>query len=50
MKNKSNSEREIHVKNTLRLEDKGFVEIKEQKWHRDDKLHKGFWCGDVYIY
>ena len=31
MKNKSNSEREIHVKNTLRLEDKGFVEIKEQK-------------------
>ena len=50
MKNKSNYERETHVKNTLQLEDEGFVEIKEQKRHGDDKLHKGFWCGDVYIY
>ena len=51
MKNKSNYERETHVKNTLWLEDEGFVEIKEQKRHRDDKLHKGFleWCY-IYIY
>ena len=31
MKNKSNYIKEINVKNTLGLEDEGFVEIKEQK-------------------
>ena len=31
MKNKCNYIKEINVKNTLSLEDKGFVEIKEQK-------------------
>ena len=34
MKNKSNYIKEINVKNTLGLEDEGFVEIKEQKQQR----------------
>ena len=49
MKNKSNYKREIHVKYTLRLDNKGFVETKEQKWQRNAKLHKGFWYGSIYI-
>ena len=50
MENKSNYKREIHVKYTWRLDDKGFVETKEQKWQRNDKLHRGFWCCAIYIY
>ena len=46
MKNKSNYKREIHVKYTLRLDDKGFV---EQKWQRNGKLHRGFWYGDITV-
>ena len=43
MKNESNYIKEIHVKNTLCLEDEEFVEIKEQKQQRG-KLHM------LYIY
>ena len=34
MKNKSIYKREIHVKNTLRVDDEGFVETKKQKRQR----------------
>ena len=42
MKNKSNYKREIQRKDTLRLKDEGFVKIKEQKWQRESKPHRGF--------
>ena len=50
MKNKSSYKREIYVKDTLRLEVKGFVETKEQKGQREGKQHGGFWCGDVFFF
>ena len=36
-------------KDTLRPKDKEFVETKEQKWQREGKSKRGFWCGIVYI-
>ena len=50
MKNNSSYKREIYVKDTLRLEVKGFVETKEQKGQREGKQHGGFCCGDVHIF
>ena len=50
MKNNSSYKREIYVKDTLRLEVKGFVETNEQKGQREGKQHGGFCCGDVHIF
>ena len=49
MKNKSICKREIHVKNTLRVGEEGFVETKRQKRQRKGKPHRGSWYGVVYI-
>ena len=50
MKNKSIYKREIHVKNTLRVDDEGFVETKKQlETAEKGKPHRRSWCGVVYI-
>ena len=34
---------------SLRVENEGFVETKEQKGQREGKSHGRFWCGALYI-
>ena len=53
MGNRSKNTKKIHkyriLKDTLRPKDKEFVETKEQKWQREGKSNRGFWCGIVNI-